>query len=217
MSRMPTGNGRADARRAWIESLLCALAAMFSTAPLSSCAGGHQRGTVRRRPRVTPTVLGLAILATSGSLHAQGHERTRTLSVGTGWYDFVQKREPAWEARAEYRVGGPRPFRGLVVATMTGNSASFLGVGIGYELKLGRHLIATPTFAPGYYREGSGKDLGCALEFRSQFELGFQFTGGQRVSIAMSHMSNGGLGRINPGQESLTLAWQVPLNRRIVH
>jgi hypothetical protein len=71
-----------------------------------------------------------------------------------------------------------------------------------------------PTFAPGYYRQGNGKDLGYPLEFRSQLELGFRFAPGQRFSIAFAHLSNGGLGRSNPGQESLTLAWQVPLGHR---
>jgi lipid A 3-O-deacylase len=161
-----------------------------------------------------PRILTLAILAASASAHAEAQERARAISFGTGWYDFVQKRDPAMEARVEYRVGpAARPLRGIVVATMTGDAAMFLGVGIGYELKLGRRWMLTPTFTPGYYREGKGKDLGYPLEFRSQLEIGYEFRRGYRVLMAVSHSSNAGLGRSNPGQETLTLAGLVPLGR----
>ncbi len=29
----------------------------------------------------------------------------------------------------------------------------------------------TPSFAPGYYQQGDGKDLGHALEFKSEMQL----------------------------------------------
>jgi lipid A 3-O-deacylase len=100
---------------------------------------------------------------------------------------------------------------------MTRDSAVFLGAGVGYDVTLGRRWVVTPTFAPGYYRKGNGKDLGYPLEFRSQLELGYQFGSGYRFSIAISHVSNAGLGQGNPGQESLTLVWELPLARRRVH
>ena len=30
-----------------------------------------------------------------------------------------------------------------------------------------------PSFAPGYYEKGDGKDLGSALEFKSQLKVSF--------------------------------------------
>jgi lipid A 3-O-deacylase len=161
-----------------------------------------------------PRILTLAILAASASAHAEAQERARALSFGTGWFDFVQKRDPAMEACVEYSAGSAaRPLRGIVVAAMTEDGATFLGVGIGYELKLGHRWILTPSFTPGYYHEGKGKDLGYPLQFRSQLELGYEFGRGYRVLVAVSHSSNAGLGRGNPGQETLTLAGQVPLGR----
>ena len=68
--------------------------------------------------------------------------------------------------------------------------------------------------ALGYYRKGNGKDLGHSLEFRSQIKLGYTLAGGSRVAIALSHLSNGGLGRRNPGLESFTIAFELPLTRR---
>lgn len=119
------------------------------------------------------------------------------------------------EARVEYRVRRvTRPLWGIAAGTMTGDSTLFVGVGLGYELPLGRHWTLTPTFAPGYYRKGHGKDLGFPLEFRSQIELGYEFQGGPRIAVAISHLSNARLGSRNPGQESLTLACEIPLARR---
>ena len=31
----------------------------------------------------------------------------------------------------------------------------------------------SPSFTPGYYDKGSGKDLGSALEFKSEVKVGF--------------------------------------------
>jgi len=173
----------------------------------------------RRRPIAAGRVwlFGPAILAAGASVHAEGREATSTLSFGTGWFDVAEKRDPEPEPRLEYRVGrASRSLRGIVVAAMTRDSSAFLGAGIGYELRLGRHFVVTPTFTPGYYGKGNGKDLGYALEFRSQLELGCQLGGGYRLSLAVSHTSNARLGKFNPGEETLTLAWQVPLTRRRV-
>jgi lipid A 3-O-deacylase len=151
------------------------------------------------------------VAAFTGSASAET-EHTSALSFGTGWFDVVQKREPAVEALVELRTGrAARPLRAIVVATLIRDSSSFLAAGIGYEVRFGRRWVLTPTFAPGYYRKGDGKDLGSPLEFRSQIELGYEYGARHRLSIAFSHMSNAGLGRRNPGEESLTLAWQVPL------
>jgi len=174
---------------------------------------------MRRLVRLTSTVLALvAAVAVSGSVNAEEAQGTRALCFGTGWFDFVQRHDSELEGRVEYRWGAvARSFRSIVVATMTRDSAVFVGAGVGYDVTLARRWVITSTFAPGYYRKGSGKDLGYPLEFRSQLELGYQFGDGYRFSIAISHISNAGLGQDNPGQESLTLAWELPLARRQVH
>jgi lipid A 3-O-deacylase len=157
----------------------------------------------------------LAILTTSGSARAEGIERTRARYVGTGWFDFNRKESETLDARVEYRGRVIRPLRGIAVRTMRGDSSVFLGAGIGYELALGRRCVVAPTFAPAYYQRGDGKDdLGDPLEFRSQLEHGYEFGGGSRLSVAISHLSRAGLGWHNPGQESLTVACEIPLTRR---
>src|SRR5262245_59214222 len=165
------------------------------------------------RAQATRVVAMLAIAAACGSVRAEAQGQRRTLAFGTGWFDAVQKDDQAFEGLVEYRMGS-RSHRllGLLAAAVTGQASSFLGAGVGYELALGPWTV-TPSFAPGYYRWGEGKDLGWPLEFRSQLELGYRFGGGSRLSVAVSHLSNGGLGRINPGQETFSISLEVPLTR----
>ena len=42
--------------------------------------------------------------------------------------------------------------------------------------------------------------------------LAYSFENNMRFGIAFSHISNAGLGDINPGTESLVLTWAVPLD-----
>jgi hypothetical protein len=128
-----------------------------------------------------------------------------TLVAGSGWFDCNRRRDQAAELRLEYRT---RPLGSgvrLVAATLaTSDRSYFAGAGVAYEIRLGSWDL-TPTFVPGLYTHGDGRDLGYPLEFRSQLELGRRLRGGSRVAVAFSHLSNAGLGSRNPGQESLTL------------
>ena len=73
-------------------------------------------------------------------------------------------------------------------------------------------VVLTGSFAPGLWSEGSGKDLGHVVEFRSQVELGYQFENQSRLSVAFSHLSNAGLDDDNPGTEVLNLYYHIPLD-----
>ena len=46
--------------------------------------------------------------------------------------------------------------------------------GIKGNFSIGNFFIS-PSFAPGYYDSGKGKDLGSYLEFKSQINFGWQF------------------------------------------
>ena len=48
----------------------------------------------------------------------------------------------------------------------------YTGVQAQYEIGL---LKITPSFAPGYYEKGDGKDLGMALEFQSKIKISLIF------------------------------------------
>ena len=133
------------------------------------------------------------------------------LSFSAGAFD-VGKSETAAEGRIEYRSDYEfwflRPFAGAMV---TSDGGAFGYAGILLDLRLGENFVTTLSFAPGAYHQGSGKNLGHGLEFRSQIELAYRFADRSRLGVAFSHMSNSSLGRKNPGTENLLLTYAVPL------
>jgi lipid A 3-O-deacylase len=154
------------------------------------------------------------LLLAVGPVAAADRGTDASFLVGTGWFDANRRRNQAAELRVEYRspslTGGLR----AVAATLaTSDGSLFVGTGFAYEVRLGAWDV-TPTFVPGVYRHGEGRDLGYPLEFRSQLELGRRLSGGGRVAVAMSHLSNAGLGSSNPGQESLTISYEWRRDRR---
>jgi hypothetical protein len=159
-------------------------------------------------------VLVSACLLAPGRAHASEREEGPGLLFGTGWFDANRRRDQAAEVRLEYRSGTfTRGLRAVAATLATTDGSLFAGAGLAYGVRIGR-LDLTPSFVPGVYRRGDGRDLGYPLEFRSQLELGWRLRGGQRVAVAVSHLSNAGLGSSNPGQESLTLNFEWPGSHR---
>ena len=81
---------------------------------------------------------------------------------------------------------------------ITDKDSVFIYTGIQAQYELGPIQI-TPSFAPGYYDEGDGKDLGMALEFQSKIKLSFNFFKDTKVGYSYSHISNNDWGDKNPG------------------
>ena len=72
-------------------------------------------------------------------------------------------------------------------------------------IKIGNKIGAlniTPSFAPGYYNEGDGKDLGHALEFKSEVQLSLDMPKNSQFGFSYNHLSNASLGDKNPGANS---------------
>ena len=84
---------------------------------------------------------------------------------------------------------------------LTENSAAYLYTGIKAEYELG-FLTITPSFAPGYYHEGNGKDLGSPLEFKSEVQMTFNLSDTTHIGMSYNHISNASLGDKNPGANS---------------
>ena len=90
------------------------------------------------------------------------------------------------------------PITGLM---MTADSGSYLYTGVQAEYKIGK-LNLTPSFSPGLYSMGDGKDLGSPLEFKSELQLSMDLLPGTKLGYSQSHLSNAGLGDKNPGADS---------------
>jgi hypothetical protein len=135
------------------------------------------------------------------------------LMAGAGWVDIDRRRQEAVEFGLGYRWDrGPGALRPFLAATVTSKSAVFGWAGIAYDFRVGP-VVLVPSFGPGLYGKGDGIDLGSALEFRSQLEAACRF-GRSRLGVSISHMSNAGIGDINPGTETLTLQYTLALGGR---
>lgn len=162
-------------------------------------------------------LLVLAVLTGSGNLlaandpvPAPGHRAS--LGVTGGLFEFTDDNYRAPEFGVQYRGAG----RLWIVHPMAGgmvnaDDAFNLYVGFGVDLSLSRRVLLRLAFAPGYYHQGNGKDLGKGLEFRSSVEVGWRFGDGWRIGLEAYHLSNAQLGDINPGGGSLVLGLTVPL------
>tara|TARA_Y100000992_G_scaffold155782_1_gene104100 strand:+ start:4667 stop:5176 length:510 start_codon:yes stop_codon:yes gene_type:complete len=95
-------------------------------------------------------------------------------------------------------LGNISPITGGFV---TANSAAYLYTGVEWNVDVGG-LIFTPSFAPGLYHEGEGKDLGHILEFKSEVQLSYAPSESTNFGLSYNHVSNASLGDKNPGANS---------------
>ncbi len=84
---------------------------------------------------------------------------------------------------------------------MTENSAAYIYTGVEWNVDMGG-LIFTPSFAPGLYHQGDGKDLGHILEFKSEVQLSYATSDRTSFGVSYNHVSNASLGDKNPGANS---------------
>lgn len=145
------------------------------------------------------------------------------VSASTGAFE-VRKTLDEYEAGWELRFA-PRRFQLLPgwspelipvaggMATSRGALLVYGGFRLDYEL--GRRWVFSPGWAGTlYYRgEGEGKDLGGALEFRTQVELAYRLPNDARVGLCLYHLSNAGILGFNPGSESLVVTYSTRLRR----
>jgi len=86
-------------------------------------------------------------------------------------------------------------------AFITANNAYYIYTGVEAEYQIGA-LNFTPSFAPGYYGAGNGKDLGYPLEFKTEVQLTYDISEATHLGMSYNHISNASLGSKNPGANS---------------
>ena len=84
---------------------------------------------------------------------------------------------------------------------LTEKSAFYFYTGAQAEYDLG-FVTITPSFAPGYYNSGDGKDLGSALEFKTEIQMSLNLSDSTEFGMSYNHISNASLGTKNPGANS---------------
>ncbi len=134
-------------------------------------------------------------------------ESNTELNFFTGMFDFSDdgKRSSLFGVQHQNKnlnrdtfLGNLSPVTGAMI---TADNATYFYTGVQAHYNLG-NLNITPSFTPGYYNEGDGKDLGHALEFKSEVQLSLELPQNSQFGFSYNHLSNASLGEKNPGANS---------------
>ena len=154
------------------------------------------------------TMFLIAILAMT-KLHAvEDIGGNHQLNYFTGNFDFSDDKQQAILFGFQHQdenlnrntfLGNVSPITGGFV---TENSAAYVYTGIEWNVDMGEKIKFTPSFAPGLYHEGNGKDLGHVLEFKSEVQFSYISSDKTSFGVSYNHVSNASLGDKNPGANS---------------
>ena len=134
-------------------------------------------------------------------------EKTTELNVYSGMFDFSDDGKKASLVGIQHQnemlnrdtfLGNLSPITGAMI---TADSAAYFYTGVQAQYKFGSMNI-TPSFAPGIYSQGDGKDLGHPLEFKSEVQLSLDLPKSSQLGFSYNHLSNASLGDKNPGANS---------------
>ena len=134
-------------------------------------------------------------------------EKNNEFNVYTGMFDFSDDGKRSNLIGFQHQnedlnrstfLGNLSPITGAMI---TADQATYFYTGVQAQYKLGS-LNLTPSFTPGYYNEGNGKDLGHALEFKSEVQLSLELPQDSQFGFSYNHLSNASLGDKNPGANS---------------
>jgi hypothetical protein len=132
------------------------------------------------------------------------------LQVGVGIFDVDKPHQRAL-VQLEYRFEPHfHHIRPLVALMATNKRSVFLCAGAGWDIFLGKRVVITPSFAPGLYYHGRGKNLGFPLNFRSSIDVAFVLGNKGRVGVQFFHISNARLFLHNPGVDCLIFYYAIP-------
>ena len=158
--------------------------------------------------KITLKILVLSIIFCSANFTVNSEEISdqTEINIFSGMFDFSDPTQRAGLIGFQHQneelfrdsfLGKLSPITGGFI---TENSAIYVYTGVESEFDMGFFKI-TPSFAPGYYNYGDGKDLGGPLEFKTevQMTLGSETT---RFGASYNHISNASLGNKNPGANS---------------
>ena len=128
-------------------------------------------------------------------------------SVYTGMFDFSDDGKRSTLIGFQHQnenlnrdtfLGSLSPITGALI---TADSAAYVYTGVEAQYKIGS-LNFNPSFAPGLYHEGNGKDLGHVLEFKTELQISFDMSENSQFGFSYNHLSNASLGSKNPGANS---------------
>jgi hypothetical protein len=138
---------------------------------------------------------------------AYSEESSSKFNVYSGMFDFSDAGKKSTLIGFQHQnedlnrdtfLGNLSPITG---ALLTSDSAAYIYTGVQAQYKLGR-INFIPSFTPGLYSKGDGKDLGHILEFKSELQISVDFVSNSQLGFSYNHLSNASLGTKNPGANS---------------
>ena len=135
------------------------------------------------------------------------NDHNTEFSVYTGMFDFSDQGKRSTLIGFEHQnenlnrntfLGNLSPITGMLI---TADNAGYVYTGVQAQYKIGS-MNFTPSFSPGLYHEGDGKDLGHILEFKSELQFSLELSGNSQLGFSYNHISNASLGDKNPGANS---------------
>ena len=126
----------------------------------------------------------------------------------TGNFDFSDDKQKAILIGFQHQneklkrktfLGNASPITGGFI---TENSAAYVYTGVEWNYDIGSKMTFTPSFAPGLYSQGDGKDLGHVLEFKTEVQASYAISESSSLGMSYNHLSNASLGDKNPGANS---------------
>ena len=151
-------------------------------------------------------ILFLAILLTTTNF-AASEDNNHQYNFFVGNFDFSDHKQAAVlfgfqhqneDLNRDTMIGNISPITGGFV---TENSAAYIYTGFEWNIDMGA-LTFTPSFAPGLYHEGDGKDLGHVIEFKSEVQFSYELSKNSKIGFSYNHLSNASIGDKNPGANS---------------
>ena len=133
--------------------------------------------------------------------------RSHQYNFFTGNFDFSDDKQAAMLVGFQHQnenlnrdtfLGNISPVTGALI---TADNAGYIYTGVQAQYKVGS-LNITPSFTPGLYSEGNGKDLGHVVQFKSEVQLSLDLSDSSEFGFSYNHISNASLGDKNPGANS---------------
>ena len=134
-------------------------------------------------------------------------ELTTEFNFFTGMFDFSDDKQASPVLGLQHQneelfidtgKGRMSPITGGFI---TSKNAFYLYTGVQAEYEIGSFNF-TPSFAPGYYGKGNGKDLGSVVEFKTEVQVTYDLSEGSHLGMSYNHISNASIGAKNPGANS---------------
>ena len=134
-------------------------------------------------------------------------ENNSTFSVYSGMFDYSDTGKKSTLIGFQHKnenlnrdtfLGNFSPISGALV---TGDSAAYIYTGVQANYKIGK-INFLPSFTPGLYSKGDGKDLGHIIEFKSELQISLDLFSNSQLGFSYNHLSNASLGTKNPGANS---------------